>query len=66
MENKAIEERNRGNKMLQRLERDLKCNKKVIMQSHRLRQRTGYGYLSVQIESRFKHLLPGCEKEVDK
>lgn len=46
--------------------RDLKCDKKVIMQRHRFRQRTGYRYISVQIQSRFKDLLLGCEKEVDK
>lgn len=46
--------------------RDLKCDKKVIMQRRRFRQRTGYRYISVQIQSRFKDLLLGCEKEVDK
>lgn len=52
--------------MLWKLERALKCDKKVVMQRDRFRQRTDYGHLSVLIESKFKHLLPGCEKEADK
>lgn len=63
-ENKGIEERRRGNKKLWRLESDLKCYKKVIMQRRRFRQRTGYRQVSICSDT--EHLLPGYEKEVDK